>query len=297
MTLSGLAGGTTYYFAVSAIDTYGVEPVFSNEASVAVPVPTPLVLQAYGTSPTSRDVELSWNPSPNSDVYGYMVQYGTQSGVYTNFATFYYTTDGIISDLAGGTTYYFAVSAMDVNGVENILSNEASVAVPVPPPIVLQTQTFTDGSGQLHLQINTYSVVSGSWEMDYSTDLQNWFYYTSGYGYGNGDGYDVYVDAPVDPNEPHMFFCLRTANAVSVPPPIVLQTQTITAGSGQPAFMQINTRSVVNGSWEMDYSTDLQNWYYYTSGYGNGNGDGYDVNVEVPIDPTEPQMFFRLINY
>ena len=205
--LPGLAGGQTYYFAVSAINANGEESELSNEAWYSVPAADALTLQAQAPASAALAVDLSWTPSPESDVFGYAVYYGTQSGVYDNSATFYYATNGIISALTGGMTYYFAVSAMDSYGVSSVLSNEAIYSVPMSPPMVLQTQMFTDDYGQPYLlRINTQSPVSGSWEMDYSTDLQNWYPYTYGYGYGNADGYDVDVYAWMDPAQPLMFF-------------------------------------------------------------------------------------------
>jgi fibronectin type 3 domain-containing protein len=38
-TDSGVAGGQTYYFVVTAIDSSNVESAFSNQASVTVPTP------------------------------------------------------------------------------------------------------------------------------------------------------------------------------------------------------------------------------------------------------------------
>jgi hypothetical protein len=76
---------------------------------------------------------------------------------------------------------------------------------------------------------------------------------------------------------------------------MVLQTQIIPDENGQPYELEISTDSAVSGSWEMDASTDLQNWIYYTSGTGCGNGDGHDVDVCIPIDAWVPRMFFRVI--
>jgi len=207
--LPGLAGGVTYYFAVSAVNANAEESDLSNEADYTVPLPAPLVLQVQGASSYAQAVELTWNPSPDGDVYAYNVSYGTQSGVYTNSTTFYGTTDGVISGLAGGATYYFAVAAIDSVGVENILSNEVSYVIPAQAPIALQMQTFTDESGQTYLMhINTGVAVNGYWEMDKSPDLQTWSPHAYGYGYGYGDGSDVDVYAWMNGGEPQMFFRL-----------------------------------------------------------------------------------------
>lgn len=203
--MTGLAGGATYYFVVAAVDSYSVETNFSNEVVWSVPPAVPLVLQAQAASLSARDVQLTWNPSPNSDVYGYMIYYWAENSLNTNSAVFYFVTNGVIHGLVGGETYYFAAAVIDGNGVENIFSNVASYAVPLPTPMVLKTEVYADGNGQAYLmEIHTDSAVSGNWEMDYSTDLQNWSYFTSGFGAGNGDGYDV--DAYVWMNPSQMFF-------------------------------------------------------------------------------------------
>jgi fibronectin type 3 domain-containing protein len=303
--LSGLAGGATYYFAVAPIDSYGVESNLSNEASVALPVATPLVLQAQQVSPTSQDVQLSWSASPNSDVYGYMVYYGTQRGVYTNSTAFYDTTSGVVSGLIGGRTYYFAVGVIDANGVENPLSNEASVAVPVQVPLVLQAQGALPDFRQVQLtwsaspnsDVYAYQVFYGTQRGVY-TNSATFYYTTTGFIPDLAGGMTYYFAvAPIGANGVGNLLSNVASYAVPVPPPIVLQTQTYTDGNGQLYDMQISTTSAVSGSWEMDSSTDLQNWSPYTYGYGYGNGDGYDVNVDVWIDPAQPQVFFRVMNY
>jgi hypothetical protein len=81
------------------------------------------------------------------------------------------------------------------------------------------------------------------------------------------------------------------------PPPMVLETQTAYDGNGVPYAVEVHTPSIVFGNWELDTSTDMQNWSYYTSGYGSGNGDGYDVDVWVYLDPTQPQVYFRAFTY
>lgn len=43
LSVPGLVGGSTYYFAATSVDSSGVESDFSNEASYAVPSPMPLI--------------------------------------------------------------------------------------------------------------------------------------------------------------------------------------------------------------------------------------------------------------
>lgn len=257
-----LEEGKTYYFAVSAVDEDGNESRLSNEISYAVPAPASLAPKlAIPSSEASLAV-----PAPAS--------------------------------LARNP-------AIAVSGIKALAPSEAPQLVSSPAPMILQTQTFANGDEQSALmEIHTYSVVSGPWEMDSSTNLQNWTPYVSGFGNGNGDGYDVDVYVLLDPTAPKKFFrvvqsrVLTSAPAVTLVPmpiPKVLQTQTFADDNGQPCLMEIYTPSAVAGAWEVESSTDLQNWTPYACGYGNGNGDGCDVDVCVSIDPTAPQMFFRLV--
>lgn len=210
--LPGLAGGGTYYFAVTAINANANESELSNEASYTAPLSAPLTLSAQEVSAASQALKLTWNPSPESDVYGYVIFYGTQSGVYDNSMTFLGATEGVVTGLASGETYYFAVAAIDRHGVENVLSNEVLAVIPGQAPIVLQTQTFTNESGQTYLiHINTGVAVNGYWEIDSSTDLQTWSPYAYGYGYGYGDGTDVDAYAWINADEPQKFFRLVMA--------------------------------------------------------------------------------------
>lgn len=302
VVIQGLAGGQTYYFMISSVDAYGNESFTSNEGSSVAGAPLPIALQVEDTTQALNAVDVSWTPSPESDIYGYVVCYGIQSGVYGNSLTFDYTTNGIISGLTPGQTYYFAVAPVDSFGVESIASSEVSWVVPEPEPITLSAQAATDPAG-----------VELSWNAITNADIVAYYVYygtQSGFytdtvsvgavtntliqGLDGGDWYyfaviavDAYGNESVFSNE---------ANAIAPDPPaLVLQTQTFTDGNGLPYLMDINTASAVYGPWEVDYSTDLQNWAPYAYGYGYGAGDGYDVNVYVLLDPTVPQMFFRAI--
>jgi hypothetical protein len=94
-------------------------------------------VQAFSaTLPATNRVELAWDSSPSSGVTGYRVYYGGASGNYTNSVTVGNVTIGIVSGLASGSTYFFAVAARDASGLESDHSNGISYAVPGAPSTV-----------------------------------------------------------------------------------------------------------------------------------------------------------------
>jgi fibronectin type 3 domain-containing protein len=83
------------------------------------------VVQSAG----SDALRLTWNANAEPDLAGYKI-YGslTQGGPYTllNTAALVTATTYLDSDLDGGHTYYYAVTAVDNGGHESNRSNEAS---------------------------------------------------------------------------------------------------------------------------------------------------------------------------
>ena len=84
----------------------------------------------------AESVGLTWDPNSENDLAGYLVYYGTASGNYseTQPAT---TPSATVTNLNSGTTYYFAVTAYNTNGLESGYSNEVSYSTsgsPPPPP-------------------------------------------------------------------------------------------------------------------------------------------------------------------
>jgi fibronectin type 3 domain-containing protein len=77
---------------------------------------------------------LSWTASPDANVTGYRVYYGTASGKYTQAygsgIAIGNTTSFAVNSLQSGTTYYFAVTAIDNAGNESAYSNEGTKAIP-----------------------------------------------------------------------------------------------------------------------------------------------------------------------
>ena len=95
-----------------------------------------LVLAGFFVLPVRAavNVPLAWNPSVNTNVAGYKIYYGTVSHSYGNFVDVGNVTVTTISGLSENTTYYFAATTYDVNGVESKFSNEATYIFKTLPP-------------------------------------------------------------------------------------------------------------------------------------------------------------------
>ena len=85
---------------------------------------SPVFLSAQGS------VDILWQPSPDTNVIGYNLYYGTSSRGYTNEISLGNTTSATISGLVGGVTYYFAATSYDATGDESDFSNEISYNIP-----------------------------------------------------------------------------------------------------------------------------------------------------------------------
>jgi hypothetical protein len=74
----------------------------------------------------TEHVTLAWERSTDPLVSGYNVYYGNESGLYTNMFSPGNETNTTIWGLEEGTTYYFATTMFDSNGVEGDFSAETS---------------------------------------------------------------------------------------------------------------------------------------------------------------------------
>jgi hypothetical protein len=95
-----------------------------GSTTTPTPAPTP-----------SNSVTLAWDPNAatgNSatNTAGYYLYMGTTNGIYIQVTDVKIATTYVVQNLTSGTTYYFAVTAYDSNGVQSPYSNQVSYTVP-----------------------------------------------------------------------------------------------------------------------------------------------------------------------
>src|SRR5271154_6606470 len=85
-----------------------------------------LLLWACAANAASfSSMTLEWNPDAGN-IAGYVLYWGTESGVYTNSADIGNQTSMQVTGLVNQTAYYFAVQAYDTEGLFSPLSAEVS---------------------------------------------------------------------------------------------------------------------------------------------------------------------------
>ncbi len=92
----------------------------------------PLLSAAYLVA--APPLTLAWDANLETDISGYKLSYGTASGIYPNVIDVGPITETSVTNLVEGTTYFFAVSAVNLAGVQSQYSAEISHYVrPLPP--------------------------------------------------------------------------------------------------------------------------------------------------------------------
>ncbi len=78
------------------------------------------------------DITGTWDANSESDLAGYKIYYGTQSGNYTVSVDAGNTTSVTVNIQDTNKTYFFAITAYDTAGNESGFSQEASLFIPPP---------------------------------------------------------------------------------------------------------------------------------------------------------------------
>jgi hypothetical protein len=140
-SVSGITLPRTIAAGNSASFTATFTPAVSGSASASLSFvsdasnsPAAVSASGSGTPPPQHSVTLNWNASTSANVVGYNVYRGGQSGgPYSkiNSALDPSTTD-TDTNVQGGQTYYYVVTAVDASGLESGYSNQVQAIIPVP---------------------------------------------------------------------------------------------------------------------------------------------------------------------
>jgi hypothetical protein len=106
----GLSNGTTYYYAVDAVNASRTS-ANSNEAS-ATPCGVPATPTGLSATAGNATVALSWTASSGATTYR-VKRLTTNGGPYTTIASSVTVTNYTDTSVINGTTYYYAVSGGD----------------------------------------------------------------------------------------------------------------------------------------------------------------------------------------
>jgi Fibronectin type III domain len=136
-TDTNLLDGTTYYYAVSGLNTGG-EGENSAEVS-ATPLFSPAPTNLVVTTTNFGLISLSWSPSAGATSYN--AKRSTSSGKEITIASATGTTFNDTS-VSNATMYYYVVSAVNPGGESPLNSPEVSAVAPVPPPPAPQIGWF-----------------------------------------------------------------------------------------------------------------------------------------------------------
>lgn len=77
----------------------------------------------------AEQVSLAWDANAEPDLGGYKLYYGTASRAYSKVINVGQSTQVTVTNLSRGMTYFFAVTAFDLQGAESDFSNEIQKAI------------------------------------------------------------------------------------------------------------------------------------------------------------------------
>jgi hypothetical protein len=165
-SVTGLTGGTTYYYRVRSYNPSGTSSN-SNTITVVTTLTTPVATAA--TSITASSFSANWNSV--TSVTGYYLDVATDIG-FTSFVAGYnnknvgnVTTYSIVS-VSGGTTYYYRVRAHSA-AYTSPNSNTITLLLNPMPPVALSATNIKETSFEVNWNITTGAT---KYYLDIATD-------------------------------------------------------------------------------------------------------------------------------
>ena len=123
------------------------------------------VVAVLACSATLSAQTVVWNANTESNLAGYIVQYGTQSGNPSTSIDVGNVTSRAVTGLTAGTTYYFRVVAYNTSGQQSAPSTQVTYAVPAAPSaptITSVSPTSGPATGGTQITITGTNFVTGA---------------------------------------------------------------------------------------------------------------------------------------
>lgn len=121
----------------------------------------------------TQRVALAWDASGATNVAGYAIWYGTNSGRYIKSLDVGLKTSGTLSNLLERSTYYFAVTAYSPDRIHSDPSQELSYTVPVnPPPARIAVAPVSTSAGGMRIAFQ--SATGYQYDLMATEDFRTW---------------------------------------------------------------------------------------------------------------------------
>ncbi len=284
---SAVQNGTTYYYAVTALNILGEESSNSVEASITPEPPPPSAPTGLTATSGNNQAVLSWNGSAGATSYNVKYSTTSGSGYVTNGTPT--TTNYTDATVVNGTTYYYVVSAVNGGG-ESANSVEVSVTPEPPLPSAPTGLTATPGDHQVILNWNASSGAT-SYNVKNST--------VSGSGYAtNGTTTMTNFTDTTPSNGIRYYYVVSAVNGGG-------ESSNSAEVSVQPvslSSLSLNFFQSGNGL-QFNWPSDHIGWRLMmnTNSLANSNAwvtvpNSASTNqMWIPIDSTQSSVFFQLI--
>ncbi|MEI6193824.1 MAG: fibronectin type III domain-containing protein [Verrucomicrobiota bacterium] len=246
-------------------------------------IPNPVQASNFSL-PTPYSLTLAWNPSPSSEIVACHLYYGTVSGEYTNIVVVGDVTTVTVPGLLPGVTYFFAITAVNVDGQESDFSNEISYRqelAQAPPTIAqLQIQSVSD----TEVDLSATGPAGHTYEIEATEDFLTWTVIGTGTLDAGGSLNFTDIDAP---NYSQRFYRLHDTQPAS-PPITVAQLQIQSVSDGQ--FL-LTVTGPAGHTYDIEATEDFTTWTVIGMATLDASGSLDFTDTDAP---NHSQRFYRL---